>query len=386
MVQPSHLKFIALPILFVAFAWLAGYFSDFVAAFRETDTSARRSLFRNISVFDSTSRLVNKADIEGSKADGAIQLFSHPYNDLRIEDNCWSTDEVEFELTSRELRVASAHDSGENFPERDRKFNKVSLLQVPMVVTDNFTPLRLSVGTTTWEYATKTQAALQRRLEPTTDTAAILKIEEERHALIAHALDPSDPTPFPNILCLHVVCLTRDNDFLALDRSKGLHFFGGTLSISFEEQMAIKDFQSQRNRAAEEWFRRAICEEIFPLRRYASEPDTVWPMISSHVKSMRIWSGILEETLPNFALLGVCKLGLSASELADVQNDLLLDPKNEFDNEGKHFYMTKSQVEGLVLSGHATARWLRKKNEPEVIVRSLHPTSMYRAATVLSCL
>jgi hypothetical protein len=130
-----------------------------------------------------------------------------------------------------------------------------------------------------------------------------------------------------------------------------------------------------------------MCEEVLPLvGLHSRDPQAAEQIALQYIQFMRIWSCFFDETTGNFNLMGVAKLKLEAQELVATFDQLKRDHNTVRDIEGRMFIMSPDEVEGLLQSGHSTATSLIRPGEGALPITALHPSSLYRAARVASCL
>ncbi len=323
---------------------------------------------------ESTKRFVEAHHIDRLAIGSAIEVFCHPYLDKRLEDNGWDPSSIRIIDTKARLSgitvdatlpVLTPSASGsENNP-------KYTLAKYETPFTDASESLSLFVARTDWHTVQNARALLSAD-------------ETLRHKKVDFTLQNNQT---PSSLCLHFVCLTRDNKFLALRRNHATAYYPNALSISFEEQFSHEDMIMGEDRRAEVWFQRSLCEEVFPASGlYHADPRAAWDAVSQYVEFKRIWSCILEEDIGNFSLVGVCRLALESGELVETFRALELKYNCRRDDEGRLCIMDKAEVDALLRTGHSTCRKLYFPAADPETVSAVHPTSLYRASLVSACL
>ncbi|MBY5974288.1 hypothetical protein KUV28_18170 [Ferrimonas balearica] len=362
----------------LALPYVLAFFSLGVAFFARLheSLSARRPLsFGGIPRGENAAKIVQKSGYDGLIVGDAIEIVAHPFLDERLDNNGWHPAQVELDLRRGRFQVpdeifSSANVVGEN----GRKF---SLLSTSRPVTDDFGSLRLSLQET--DYATIEGT---RRI---TDADVGL-----RHAY--SALNPA-AHKIPNSLCLHMACVLRDNNVLAMRRRMETSYFPGAISVSFEEQLASEDFHSGGASPVENWFRRGICEEVFPMaNRHVSDPKEAWDAVRRYVNDYRVWSLIFEEAVGNFSLFGVVRLNLTTAQYISAYQNLRDTYGGKRDDEGRLAIATPSQLRDFLDSGHGNVRSLNLQGgslpgpEDDVAIGSYHPTTPYRCALLLKAL
>ena len=358
--------------LFLAI-WLANfiaYVSQSVKLFRESSPIDHTAALLSDSISESCKNFLARLDSDPRAVGSAVELLYHPFLDKRLDDNGWATDQVDVALdpgfvTAPAWALGSLAIGGD-----DGKKFMLSGFDAPFADAVREGGLKLYVKETRWSAVLRTRDVLS-------------ESEELRHAHMK--LDPTGNS-LPSALCLHVVCLTKDNDFLVLRRAHNSAYYPGAFSVSFEEQLADVDGVGIEG-CCTRWFRRALCEEVFPLTGpYATRPRDAWERVSPYVKYMRIWSAFLEEDTANYGLLGVCSLNLSIREFREVSDSVALEFGSTRDPEGRILFSTKDEIETLIRTGSSRCRPVFDLEQRALKMGQLHPSSLYRAALVWSCL
>jgi hypothetical protein len=345
------------------------FFCDVASRFKDTIVPSLQKRFPNLKTNSSTAKYAILHSLPNATVGCAIEMFAHPYLDRRLEDNGWATGDIEiidsklnFHITM-ELNYVPQKMSNDSI--------KYCLSKYEFPFSDASEKLQLEVSRTKWN--------VLRNVVP-----SIVANETLRHKLIS--IFPSDHK-VPHSFCLHVVCLTSDNRFLALERSRNTWYHPGAFSVSFEEQLSYHDFEVKDCLPAESWFRRTLCEEVFPLvGPYDKKPEEIWAAVNQSVEFMRVWSCFLEEDTGNVSLMGVARLHLTVDELVQKCSKLENQFNSKRDDEGRLYFMDVGEVEGLILSGHSTATNLFGSRAERKIIEKVHPTSLYRLSMVYRCL
>lgn len=345
---------------------LVAFLYDFAGFMLESAIVADITRFGELPIQPSTREYIEYHKLNKPAAGGVVELIADIFLDRNLTDNGWQTRDVAIILDKERISALSfAKELVEYSGENNVKY---TLRRFSSPLADNSAKLEINVIKTDWQHVLSSRRALQ------SDIAM-------RHKL----LDPSfSNNTLPSSLCLHVVCLTSDNNFIVMKRAK-LEFNPGELSVSFEEQLSDIDM-SVGNDRMENWFRRTLCEEIFPAAGpYKSNPKSAWESVAPHVEFMRVWSLFLEEQAGNFALLGVCRLRFSAGDFKARYDQIQADIGGRSDNEGRLYYMSLAEIKRLLSIGSSTMHDLSFPEYSED-TGVLHHSSLYRAAMVASCM
>lgn len=250
---------------------------------------------------------------------------------------------------------------------------KYCLIKTPIDYLDASAKLNLTVHST--DYATVDSFG-----------QIIRQNQEKRHMLAS--LYP-EFHGIPNSLCLHFLVQLADGNILCMLRKENSDYARGKVSFTGEEQFSQEDMDAGPDFAMNHWFRRAICEEIFPLRATDSGMlERNWAKISGVVTAMRIFSVFYEEEYANYSLLGFAKLDLDVDEFRNKVESLSRLYMNGRDKEGQYFLMDKAQAIGFIETGTASLQPLWGNIEPIVLgdpKYQLHGSSRYRLLTFLLC-
>lgn len=362
-------------------AYVAGFYPLVLVSLRVYATGSRWSETRRRDVVEawprlaetvlpSTRRFRETIDADGlDTIGGAIEVFAHPNNDGGIDDNGWALRDVH--IAGEKQPFVAPKELNPNILVPGENGRKYSLVGFTTPFKDDSENLRLMVRRTDWQ-------AVRRAV-------SVIETDEQ----MRHRYSDIDPAKhrIPHSLCLHVVCLTSESEFIALKRSATAAYWPGAMSISFEEQFAESDFHEGGNSRMEAWLYRALCEELFPLvGLHSRNAAAAAAVVSEFIVSTRIWSCLFEETTGNFSLFGVVRLNVSAAQLPAIFETMKREHKTSRDDEGRLYFFSNAQIDDLLLSGHATATPLLRPDLGPESVRTLHPTSLYRAARVASCL
>lgn len=196
----------------------------------------------------------------------------------------------------------------------------------------------------------------------------------------------------PSSLCLHVIASFEDNSVLAMNRSPGVEAYrnaeravaakGHNISISFEEQLSELDFPENRSKnSAEDWVRRALCEEVFPLRdKYRKDAKNSWNLINDYVSSMKVWGLIFEETVAGWSIMAHVRLSMPWQEFRSIYLNMAKFAEDVRDPEGNYLVIPAQEIHNLIQSGECHGHSL--SNDAQKILLStdsLHASSLCRA-------
>lgn len=200
----------------------------------------------------------------------------------------------------------------------------------------------------------------------------------------------------PSSFCLHGILSFADDSLLVMNRATHLEPYrskqqesetkGNNFSFSFEEQMSELDVDSSEHwNTMESWTRRALCEEVFPLKtkyKVASEPS--WNLINDYVQDCRIWAFLHEETTAGWGAMVHFRLNLPSGDFLKLYKNLQDFTGDSRDAEGRFFIMPREDASELVYSGKASAHTLANKSiKVPVSVEQLHGSSLCRILTFL---
>jgi hypothetical protein len=359
--------------MLLAAIWVANlvaYAAQAVQLFRESIPIDHTATLLSDCVSESSKKFLARLDSDPRVVGSAVELLYHPFLDKRLADNGWATDQVDVILDPGFVTAPAYALESVNIGGDDGKKFMLSGFDAPFADAVRERGLRLYVKETRWSSVLRTRDALREN-------------EDLRHAHMK--LDPTGNL-IPSALCLHVVCLTKDSDFIVLRRAYNSAYYPGAFSVSFEEQLADADGVGIEG-CCTRWFRRALCEEIFPLTGpYATRPRDAWERVSPYVKYMRIWSAFLEEDTANYGLLGVCSLNLSIREFREASDAVASEFGSARDPEGRILFSTKDEIGTLIRTGSSRCRPVFDLEQRAIKMGQLHPSSLYRAALVWSCL
>lgn len=159
----------------------------------------------------------------------------------------------------------------------------------------------------------------------------------------------------PNSLCLHFLVQLADGSVLCMVRRGNSDYSQGLVSITAEEQFAQLDMHAGPDYAMNHWFRRALCEEIFPLRPTDSGMlERHWQEIKGFVKAMRVFSVFYEEEYANYSLFGYVRLDLDAREYKEKFEALARSHAAGRDKEGRYCLLDKENAIDFALTGKGT--------------------------------
>jgi len=211
------------------------------------------------------------------------------------------------------------------------------------------------------------------------DTSLRHKFAKEREW---GALTPAK-SRIPSIFCLHAVVSFEDDSLLVLKRDSSLEFSDGKLSLSFEEQLSDTDFKVGGDVDSVGWWvRRAICEEVFPLRsKFKEQPEQAWHLANDKVRDIKIWSLIFEEELAGWALTVHIRLDMPSGQFVSVYRQIQQFSGDTRDSEGDFALLGRAELRRLIQDGKATVQSLSAQKAWHIGVEQLHPTALYRALT-----
>lgn len=343
-----------------------------IVRFKETYAGEARKVAAGIPVCESVDRFLTANEVSNLAIAGAIEVLRYPFLDKRISNNGWDPKVVEIKLSRKEFNIPDRLLGGS--PPVGDDNTKYALVGSSRPTTDDYSRLCLEVAPTSFY-----EIESVRRL---TDQQENLRHEFSSITPELHKI--------PSSLCLHGVVLFSDNKVLAMKRRSETTYFPNAVSVSFEEQLAQIDFSTPGISPSESLFRRAICEEIFPLaNRYEIDPIDTWNRVSNFIDHYRYWSLLFEENTGNYSLFGVCKLKLSLAEYISEFSRIQAEYAGIRDDEGILSYMTLENLRDYLSSGHGEIKRINMR-DPERTgtepIRSAHPTMPYRAATLMSCL
>jgi hypothetical protein len=341
---------------------------DFFQYFYESRPVSRSDVIVVQKSLDSTTRFIAKAGVDKPTFGHAVEIFAHPFLDRRLSDNGW--DPLDLTINDDKRFYDSSAFVEQNKPVAGENGRKYFVRSYSNPFADDSKKLTLNLGQTDWVNLINIRDKLE-------------EDEELRHRLMKVNFERND---VPSSLCLHFVCLTKDFEFFALKRRPQTKFFPNAMSISFEEQFSSEDMERAKDKRAEAWFQRAICEEVFPLAGfYRSNPAAAWDAVSEYVKYKRIWSCFWEEDSANVSLMGVMQLNLSASEFVEISQEMQIEYNSRRDDEGRIYVFRKEDVAGYLQTGRARCRKLFSPKEVEII-DYVHPSTLYRVSGVMACL
>lgn len=348
------------------------FMTTFASRFKATYVGERSDISAGISIEDSVRDFVSNHAYENYAISGSVEVVCHPFLDKRISSNGWAPEDVKIEVSKAGFVIpdrlrSNAKVSGEN----NQKF---ALIGASRPTTDDFRSLNLKVAETTYQDIERARSF--------TDGNERLRHEFSRLAPEEHRI--------PNSLCLHGVVRLADGACLGMKRRAQTSYFPNAVSVSFEEQLCRKDFQTPGISASESLFRRAICEEVFPLsNRYEINPDDTWERVRHLIDHYRYWSLVFEEKIGNFALFGVCQMKLTLREYLAEYSKIQQEYRGLRDDEGKLYFLDESMLKAYLHTGHGSIKSVNfidpTQDQVEPIV-TVHPTMPYRCATLLNCL
>lgn len=212
----------------------------------------------------------------------------------------------------------------------------------------------------------------------------------EDKATLRHSLASLLPEfqKIPSSFCLHFLVQLADGSVLCMLRRGNSDYAQEKIGITGEEQFSEEDMNAGPDQAMSHWFRRALCEEIFPLR--ATDPGMLerhWNEIKDVVKAMRVFSVFYEEEFANFSMFGFVKLDLDPDEFKRKFEELARSHATGRDKEGKYYLLSKDQAINFATTGngHLSGIWGNQAilEFGEDKLHRPHLSSRYRLLTFL---
>lgn len=237
-------------------------------------------------------------------------------------------------------------------PPNGRKFSLVGLakgqqgqLKLELAETDYFTLKRL-------EAALKEEPDLKRRFADK---------------------DPAK-SQIPHAFCLHYLARFPNGDLLAKRRGVQLAFHPGRWSVSGEEQFDESDLSAIDPLGS--LFRRAVLEEVLPLKTTPFGDVDLWQVAHAAVKRFHVAGFYVEAPIWHFTVFGVIDLAPPHEFRTLVQDLERLGALR--DDEGEYCLLPREQAERLRAGQSATAKSLLQGGDQVIEVDRLHPTTRYR--------
>lgn len=311
---------------------------------------------------------------------GVIEIARHPFIVCEPTISGWNC----LANTMDDVAVRVEHEFGQHFRIDQNLINKIkppsganntkySLIETPLDYLDTSSRLCLKVHST--DYSTVKRFGELVRGDQNT---------ELRHKL--GSIFPEDQK-IPNSLCLHFLVQLADGQILCMLRRKTSDYSQDQISISAEEQLAEIDMHAGPEQAMNHWFRRALCEEIFPLRANDSGMlERHWKEVKSVVHAMRIFSVFYEEEYANYSLFGYIKLALDLEEYKEMFQTLARSYASGRDKEGSYFILSKHEAITFATTGRGKLRSIWSDSElifGENESCRPHSSSRYRLLTFL---
>lgn len=276
---------------------------------------------------------------------GVIEIARHPFIVCEPAISGW--DCLPSAADAAEVRIE--HEFGLDFavdealikdvePPSGANNKKYSLIETPLDYLDASSRLCLKVHLT--DYRTVKRFGEMVRGEQNT---------ARRHDW--GSIFPEDQK-IPNSLCLHFLVQLADGSVLCMLRRKTSDYSQDQISISAEEQFAEIDMHAGPEQAMDHWFRRALCEEIFPLRANDSGMlERHWKEVKHVVHAMRIFSVFYEEEYANYSLFGYAKLDLDLQDYKEMFERLARSHASGRDKEGCYFVLSKREAIAFATTG-----------------------------------
>lgn len=203
------------------------------------------------------------------------------------------------------------------------------------------------------------------------------KHDEFRHR---HMDTSAEGILLPQSMSLQYIVRFRNGDLLALQRGDRVESQAGRWSFSGEEQLSKDDFGQGPTAAGIRLFRRTFLEEVYGLRpEEIAQADGDWEMdCQPMIKSMRLWSFFLEETVGSIQMFGLFQLKVNPDELKESHKRRTMNGKGARDNEGKLWIVPHTGISELLTRGYTFATRLHRPEGALVDAEGLHDTSRYR--------
>jgi hypothetical protein len=306
-------------------------------------------------------------------AGGAIEIGRHPfiYTDLTISG--WDVSRLGNAdlLIEHDLGMQATYDQTLIEDQPDPSGNngkKFALIATPTDYIDSAERIALQVRSTSYFEISKYLRVLAGNPQL---KSRLTSIHPEAHQI-------------PNSLCLHYIVQLADGNILCSIRRPNTAYSSGMVSLSGEEQLAEVDVEAGPESAAVHWFRRAICEEVFPVRvDKEGGLQEAWNKVGEFVISTRILSILYEEDCANYALMGFARLNLDLYWFKVRYDALRRSNLAGRDKEGTLCVMPKSELIRYCDSGSCKLFPIWGDKEIQVAddegAYQMHPTSRYRA-------
>jgi pyrimidine deaminase RibD-like protein len=210
--------------------------------------------------------------------------------------------------------------------------------------------------------------------------------DPQKRCVYGH-VDPS-LNRVPNSLGLHFLAVLQDGEVLAIHRDKNLDYDAGTWSFSGEEQCFPSDLAVEEDARTKHYLLRTAVEEVFPLGTSADDEQLQLRIqfIKPFVRSMRIWSVILQEPCLTFSIFGVFEFILSRKRYKELCDDLLRKRCGKISGEGRYYTVALADTLRLLQGQPINASPLFGGEQVSVSPAKLHPTSRYRLSRFLAVL
>ncbi len=190
-----------------------------------------------------------------------------------------------------------------------------------------------------------------------------------------------------NSLCLHLLVQLADGKILCMQRMSSTSYAKNKMSVSCEEQLAFEDMCVEKPDIMGHWFKRALCEEIFPLGAIQpAQLEMNWKKIEPIVSDMRVLSIVYESNYINYAIVGYCRIDCTSEEFREKYQEMSENSTGR-DKEGIPCLLTEGQALEFVVNGksRATTLWGGDQIEfGEGTECPAHPSSLYRLVLFLT--
>lgn len=278
--------------------------------------------------------------------------------------------------------VTIQHKNGTEFLSQDiseidqsRIFNgvKYSLVETPASFIGADEILKIVVQNTTFKAVQAVQNSIKSK--PT------LKV--------SHGSIYPETQRLANSLCLHMLVQLADGNIICMKRAGNTEYAPDKMSVSCEEQLSFDDMNSVGDEKVTHWFKRALCEEVFPLGdMHVRQLEANWRKIERRVTSMRVLSVVYEVDYVNYAIFGYIRINCTKLEFSDLYSSLA-GIKSGRDKEGIIYLMSESDAMNFVKDGRARVSplWGEEKIDFGLGTHcQAHPSTLYRLVFYLSAI
>jgi len=318
-------------------------------------------------------KISNENEIEYKVIGTIIEIAKHPIISPDLGVSGWDC------LDKNSIRLL--HDFGLPYTKHDIQLikdipkpdgnngTKFSLIETPVDYLDASKILVIRVHKTDYY----TIQRFQKYIKDKSIRFSLGSIQPEHHQI-------------PHSLCLHYLVQLTDGHIICIRRKPNVNYAPDQISISGEEQLSSDDIEGiDSDSSMGHWFRRALCEEIFPLRATSTnEIEKNWQKISIHINALRVLSIFYEENFANFSIFGFARLNLNLDEYKSVFRELSRVSPTGRDKEGQLLCLTKIEAKNLIMTGVAKIKPVWGDDAEESIKdEQLHSSSRYRLLVFL---